>query len=297
MKVRIFKPEVDMKLKLSTLALATFLVVAGCDSSDVTRASDPSPSNEVAAALQTELELSADQASVVEGILVENRDLWDVARYLQDNLSVEEKADLVQRAADARVERSAKARQRFDKRKRGAKGTRGARQAGRANLSEAQAELLKQHRESMRSAMQQAREDGNVSEEEKEELRALRKSQREDFAATLTDEQREKAATYRERRSSKPIHRRQRSGENELGLSEDQIERMREIREDFKEKAEQLRAADGPIDRDAARELRSELREAMDAVLTEEQKELRDLHRAVVGVAGHKMRNRDRARR
>ena len=311
--------------RLPALAMVAFLFVftlAACgDSNFVTNTDDeatPAELNELAARLSTDLSLSTEQANQVNSLLtVDDKPspghLWAVAAELQQTLTDEQKATLIEKAAERRAEfadgmrgrrfnRDGQGQGRRFNREGDGTGRRFQRQGndgpGFMNdfLTPEQQEAMKALRETSRAEMKalvEARRDGSLTDEAfREQAKALREANHEAMQELLTDEQKatleqkraERKATFEARQDAAQAAR-----VEALGLTADQEVALAEMREahqaEMKAFFEQARS--GNADREAIRAEIQTIREANKAaladVLTPEQIEITDIHNALMG--------------
>ena len=137
-------------------------------------------------------------------------------------------------------------------------------------LSDSQKEQLKTLRAQHRTERQELRESSGIS---REEIKALRKQHHEEFLQLLTNEQREKLRGMRaDRQGKKRQPRAKHRGKwKELGLSENQKDQFKALRQQRRAAMENLRES-GDFARDDMQALRKQYRQAFLAILTEDQR-------------------------
>jgi hypothetical protein len=307
------------------LALAAF----ACDSGATTEAdagldTDGATLNALAADLTSALKLSTDQQSTVNDAftrLQEDRDpgaLWGLAAELQVTLSDDQKATLLERAADRTNE---------GRPDRGALpwGGPGARGDGFPvpDLTDAQRATLQPYREQMRALMDQRR-DGTLSEADfRAKMEPLRETMDATLSEVLTDEQRARFETMKARRDERRAEgREKRDGrqatrgadrearaarrleaeaarQEALALSADQQTALQALRDEQRTALQALRGRgrDEAGDRDALREEARALRDAHEVALADildaRQLETMRIHQALVARAARTGRARD----
>ena len=301
-------------IRLAALGLAAFLFVftlAACgDANFVTNTDDeatPAELSELAARLSTDLSLSTEQTNQVNSLLtVDDKPapghLWTVAAELQKTLTAEQKATLIEKAAERRSARAEGGHGRRFNRDGDGTGRRFERQGnGRADfmndfLTPEQQEAMKALRETQRAEMKalvEARQSGSLTDEAfREQATARREAHREAMQNLLTDEQK---ATLEQKREEMKARFEERKDAAEtarveaLGLTADQEGALAEMREAHRAEARAVveQARSGNADRDAIRTEIQALREAHKAaladVLTPEQIETTDIHNALMG--------------
>ena len=312
-------------IRLATLGLVAFLFVftlAACgDSNFVTNTDDeatPAELSDLAARLSTDLSLSTEQINEVNSLLaVDDKPapghLWTVAAELQKTLTDEQKATLIETAAERRAafaedrqgrrfNRDGQGRGHRFNREGDGTGRRFQRQGeGRSGflkdfLTPEQQEAMKALRETQREEMKalvEARQDGSLTDEAfREQAKALREANREAVQDLLTDEQKATLEQKREEMKAKFEERKdaaEAARVEALGLTADQEVALAEMREAHRAEARAVieQARSGDADREAVRTEIQALREAHKAaladVLTPEQIETTDIHNALMG--------------
>ena len=257
--------------------------------------------------------------------------LWETAATLQQSLSDAEKAEIIASAEALREQAQARRQQRREARpdrglrgprmrgRRGGRGmARGLQRGGimqRGGMGRAlqQNPLTSEQREQLRDIAQelraerrelaQARWNGDLEPEAHQaQMQALREAQRTRAEAILTPAQRSEIEAAREQRRDRRAERHQARFDamaSALDLSASQRARLQEgneaLREDLRARAQALRQSGA--DRDALRALAQERREArqdlLEDVLTADQLETVQLHRALrIQAAGERLAQR-----
>jgi Spy/CpxP family protein refolding chaperone len=251
-----------------------------------------------AARLAERLNVSEATAAAVHSALVgaerQPGFLWGVAADLATELTAEQRAELIAGAAAARGERRSAVRQRGE-------GARGERRQG-AGLSRAAAPMMRgvrsltdeqraelraiaeRHRPAMRELAEMRREGGADRAQLLERGRELRTAMRADMEAVLTAEQRAQLADgarqMRQRGTADARAQQQAAREAALNLTAEQRATMEERRATMRQ---QQGARDGER-RQAMRQRGGEAQR--DAILTEQQREVAQIHRALMRAMG-----------
>lgn len=310
--LRIRKPILLQK-KHHSLYLAAFLLVLpvlnGCDSSESLLSNEETPQAASTSTLAATLDLNAEQIAAIED-LTTNGDvrknptrLWEMAKSLQETMTPAQKSTLLEEAEQKRAERA-----QLRTRAREGNALRG-RRGGNLSLTEEQQETMKAHREEMKSLRTQLREGSMTREAFEAEAETLRSQMKETLESILTEEQLQKMEERENRRATDATTRTERrqdrlDARNEiLGLTPEQQEALQTLREEqratLQKMREEARAADS--DRTEVREqmqaLRTSLKEAHDEILTEEQRELLQIHQALGTLAREESENTGRRTR
>lgn len=229
--------------------------------------------------------------------------LWDVAANLAADLSAEQRAELIAGAAAARSARQPALRQRGEQaraeRRQGAARSRTPGvpliMRGVSSLTDEQRTELRaiaaRHAPAMRELAEARRQEGADRDALRERAAALRTSMRAEMEAVLTTEQRarlaERTATGRQRGTTDARAQHQGARDAALNLTEEQRAQLQQRRG----QAQQERRAE----RVSGEQARGERRQAMrqrggesqrDAVLTEHQREVVQIHRALMRAMG-----------
>lgn len=292
--------------RLMALAFTVALVLAACDTTqtDVPEAeATDTDLQAMAETLTAELQLSGAQAADVRSAFAGQDGkgpgrLWHVAAALQDRLTDAQKERLraltervAEQMKDARGEPAARRTPGAGFGHRMGQGDR----AGLAGvLTEEQRETLAEKRDEIHAQMESLRADkeaGTLSEADfREQMKALMDDMRQQMEALLTDEQK---ATLAERREELKARMEERKAAAEaarieaLGLSDEQQTALRKLREEHKTAAEALKAQvqagslTGEDAREAFRALRDEMKTEGADILTDTQKEIVAIHRAL----------------
>ena len=307
---------------LSIFLLGLFLTISACDTLE--QSTQPSLDESAISAGQTErlhdLNLTASQTGQLAELKTRYEDvpggLWHVAAGMQATLTDSQKERLIASMENWRNEPPFKGLEA----RRGPRSGRGV--AANLDLTESQKEQLQTVRQNMRDqmkALQAERRAGNLTDEEfRKQAQTYRESMHSALSDVLTADQLEKLEQERQQLQSRRGDRGQRRLErgearsemrqeqesamiDALGLSEAQLEQIKALREErraaVKSSRETLRERlqAGEIDRETVREMMKEEREAarkeLSEILTEEQLEIMDLHRAL---ASRKMGSRGR---
>ena len=275
------------------------------------------------------LQLSGAEAEIVKEAFARHADegreaSWYVAAELQETLSAEQKQALIEKS-QARLEE----RKQQTEGMRGRRGTRrqGARDSLLSDLTDEQKEQLRAAREATGEklkALVQERKAGNLSEEElRTQADAIRQSMRESLSGILTADQLEKLDARREKIEGERGERGRRAGAKRaqrrsstradgaaseamidaLGLTTEQQEQLEALREEqrteFEAAKKEIRdkVKSGNVDREAINVEMKERMEAAkaktDAIFTEKQRQIIDIHRALrVELIASKMKAR-----
>ena len=303
----------------SVLGLLIVFGLSGCDTTGV--ATEPVTGSNLdvpAAALITDLNLSNAEAQQIVDILskYDNSEpgrIWYAAAELQETLTDEQKEALIASAADDTKSRAGRSQL-------GPSHKRATREGARfmesiSGLTEEQKDQLKtireEHGETMRSLIQQRREGTLSVEDMKTQVEEMREQVKNRVDEILTEEQRAELEAEREEMKERFTTRRN-AGDNPgasgragkrgqrdevkeavqsamidaLDLTPEQQVQLEEVREGHLETLqnmrEELKAADREEARAALESVHNAMQEGRDAILTDKQKEVIAIHRAVM---------------
>lgn len=263
--------------------------------------------------LAERLSISPATATTVHEVLTQTERqpgaMWHAAATLSERLSPEQRAELIaaseRRAAEPRPQRA----ERRDRPERQAR-DRAVPSDARQSMTEEQRTQVEALRTSHRKAMQSLRdavEEGTVSAEEAQtQRRTTNEAMRAELREVLGEDarmprQRRSGEARSDRRSSQPTADRSaqreamQSARNEaLGLTAEQVSAFERLEAEQRTRMQERRAASGerrqrgtasPEARAQAREAMQARRASVEAILTPEQQEVMQLHRAIARVA------------